>query len=325
MNPSLTFFVIVIIMLFVAGAINRSGFLDTLINSSLKMGKTERQQAFLLLLLFYILSPLFLSIPLISILQRKNGIFKDKMSGLTFFTVSSIFGSILLPFGNLRNMYLADFQYYIHPDGISSMLYFPHLFIFFYIAMLVVQAISIPFIFANNKSQLDIMVKRFRWQELVFSAIVYLFIIVYYGRKMYFAGLVLLSGIFIFSFVSKETIKKMDWWLLLVSVPAIPIFLFSKVHPLHIKKWWDIVVPFLSSGVINANVSAYLFTEPLMNIPHIFIAITAGAAIPVIGGYEFIYLYFIKKEKISFKISSMFLGIFVILSIIYIVIYGVGV
>jgi len=316
MNPALNFFVVTIIMLFVAGAINRSGFLDTLINFSLKMGKTERQYAFLLLLLFYILSPLFLGIPLISILQRKNNIFNNRRSGLTFFTFSSIFGSILLPFGNLRNMYLADFQYYIHPDGVSSMLYFPHFFIFFYLSMLIIQAISIPFIFSNRRLGVDITIRRFRWQELIFSVIVYLFIIVYYGRKMYFAGLVLLSGIFIFSFVSKETIKKIDWWLLLVSIPAIPIFLWTKVHPSKIYGISFYIIPFISSGIINSNIAAYLFTEPLMNIPHIFTAITAGSAIPIIGGYEFIYLYFIKKEKISLKISGIFVGIFIILSII---------
>ena len=316
MNPSLNFFVISIIMLFIAGAVKRSGFIDTLLDFSLKMGRTERQQSFLMLLIFYILSPLFLGIPLISGLQRKSGVFKDRKSALTFFTFSAIFGSMLLPFGNLRNMFLADYQNYIQPGAASSMLYFPHLFIFLYTSMLIIQAFSIPFIFGNNKPQLDIVVKRFRWQELVFSAIIYLFIVIYYGRKMYFAGLVLLSGIFIFSFVGKETLKKMDWWMLLVSIPAIPIFLFTKAHPLHFKQGWDIAIPFLSSGFINANISAYLFSEPLMNIPHIFVAIAAGAVIPVIGGYEFIYLFFIRKEKISWKLSILFAGIFIVLAAI---------
>ena len=318
MNPGLYFFTVSIIMLFIAGAILRSGFIDTLMDMVVSMGNTERIRAFLLLIVFYIFSPLFLGIPLISVLIKRKDIFERRDISLTFFTFSAIFGSIILPFGSLRGMYLADYYYYVKPDFIPSILLFPAFFFMPWIVMLVVQAVSIPFLFKNKSYEIgEIRIRKFRWQELVFSGIVFLFIIMYYARKMYFAGLVLLSGIFIFSFVGKDTLKKIDWWLLLFSIPAIPIFLFTKTHPIHLKKVIDFVVPYISSPFITANLSAYIFTEPLMRFKYIFIGITAGASVPLLGGYEFIYLYFIKKEKISWLLSGIFSGIFLLVSVLW--------
>ena len=113
MNPALYFFVISIIMLFVAGAISKSGIIDTLIDAGLNMGSSDRSRAFILLVIFYIFSPLFLGIPLLSGVLKRKGAFNNRKSSTTFFIFSAIAGSILLPFGSLRGMYLADYYFYI--------------------------------------------------------------------------------------------------------------------------------------------------------------------------------------------------------------------
>ncbi|MEO0294082.1 MAG: hypothetical protein ABIN61_07695 [candidate division WOR-3 bacterium] len=312
------YFFLVLFLSFMSASIKQSKVID-FFGEKILGEKNSRKAILMLIALSYLLSPFFLSFVLITYFRNWILRFEEKAKTLTLLILSTLIGSIITPFGNLQNVFIvlafgngkpgisiSSFVSIMLPLWVSG----------FFALVLISYFISKGEEIKNIRKSVKI-----RKKELVFSIILFLFILGYFniGRQYNFnlLGLIIIGGIFSLVFMGMETLKAVNWELLIpVGISFVFYYLF-KYLPIGIFN----VNPFIiySIGVLGAsgfssNVLAFILPFLSRNVSFILYSISVGSIASVFGCYELILLFIRTKEE---KINKVLLfGVFMVFLVI---------
>ncbi len=304
----LKYFMLNLIFLLFAATLDRSGLIKRIMDLGVKKG--GRVGFHILLSTIFILSPLYL-FPVF--LYRLPGVSKrinKEKTGLTLLLAAVMLGSILLPFGNQRNLFFSTY-FITMREGFSSLRELvPHIWPYWVLLLAFLNLVAY-LLMVEVKDNL-VKLEKVRYQELILSGIALFFIFPFAMGKLNFLGFIFLTGFLFFAFISKETIKRVRWWFLLPPAIAIPLSMMPLKIPVPLKGLPMLFVPFISSGFITSDLSAIVFSSIRINMPTIIMGVAGGSLLGLWGGFELIYIYFIRKERFKPVLLSL-IGVFVFL------------
>ena len=215
-HPPIAYLFLTIILAFGAASIKRSKIIDFFGEKILK-NTNEQKATMMLVALSHITAPFFLSFVLISSFEDWILRFKEKEKTLTLLVASTIMGSILTPFGNLRNIYMSI------ATGKGTPTFSTHNFVSImlplWIASLLVFLSAAYFICKKNKIKDSNISIKWKKADLIFSLILLLLVFGYFNIDKHFnitiSGLIILGGIFCIVFMGTGPLKAVNWWVLL--------------------------------------------------------------------------------------------------------------
>ena len=304
----LKFFIVNLIFLLFAANIDRSGLIKRIMDLGVKKG--GRIGFHILLSTIFVLSPLYL-FPVF--LYRLHGISKrlnKEKRGLTLLMAAVMLGSILLPFGNQRNLFFSIY-FTTMREGFSPLRELvPHIWLYWIILLVFLNLVA--YLLRVEVQNSLVKPEKVRYQELILSGITLFFIFPFAMGKLNFLGFIFLTGFLFFAFISKETLKRVRWWFLISPAVAIPLSMVPLKTPIPLKGLSMLFIPFISSGFITSDLSAIIFSSIRMNMPTIIMGVAGGSLLGLWGGFELIYIYFIRKERFEPVLLSL-IGVFVVL------------
>ncbi|MCK4527932.1 hypothetical protein KAW18_11230 [candidate division WOR-3 bacterium] len=313
-HPPIAYIFSILIMLFVAAGIKRSRIIDAIANRLLD-NNNEKNAILLLITLSYVVSPLFLSFVLISSFDKWLLRFKNKSVSSALLVASALMGSVILPFGNMRNIYIAIYVGNGKPDlplaGFASSM------LPLWITGLLILLVSAYFLSGKEEIKEKKTPTKWRWKELIFSGILYIFIILFFNGRMSLLGFSFIAGAFTFAFISRETLKQVDWWILIPAGVAFIAFYLLKGHPFILDRWPGFLSGSIGSVILSSNIFSYILPSTNTNTTFLLYGISVGAVGGILGSAETIWIWRKARIKPNWKITLEIFGIyFIVASII---------
>ncbi len=304
----LKFFMLNLIFLLFAATLDRSGLIKRIMDLGVKKG--GRVGFHILLSTIFILSPLYLFPVFLYRLPNVSKRINKEKTGLTLLMAAVMLGSILLPFGNQRNLFFSTY-FITTREGFSPLRELvPHIWPYWVLLLAFLNLVA--YLLRVEVQDNLVKLEKVRYQELILSGIALFFIFPFAMGKLNFLGFIFLTGFLFFAFISKETIKRVRWWFLLPPAIAIPLSMMPLKIPVPLKGLPMLFVPFISSGFITSDLSAIVFSSIRINMPTIIMGVAGGSLLGLWGGFELIYIYFIRKERFKPVLLSL-IGVFVFL------------
>lgn len=308
---------------FMSASIKRSKIIDFIGEKFLK-GTNEKTATMKLIALSHILAPFFLSFVLISCFENWILRFKEKEKSLTLLVASAIMGSIITPFGNLRNIFIVialgkGTPTFSFSAFIATMLPL-------WIASLFTLLAVTYFICEENIIKETSSTVEWKRTELIFSIILLFFVFGYFNVGKHYnlnlIGLIILGGVFCIAFMGTEPLKAVNWWLFIpvgVCFVVFYILYFLPLSGMELAPW--IIYPLGSIGSAGLSSNLLSFILPLLNSDKsiILYSVAAGSLAGMLGSYETIWIRARGRTKI--KLSLMFQLFFIVLSISLIILF----
>ncbi len=305
---------------FIAASIKRSKVIDFIGEKILK-DKNEQTATMMLIGLSHILAPFFLSFVLISSFEKWILRFQEKEKTLTILVASTIMGSILTPFGNLRNIFISIALGKGNPT--LSIYNFVSIMLPLWIASLLVFLTIAYFICAKNKIKETSRTVEWRKAELAFSLILLFFVFGYFNVDKHYSlnlfGLIILGGVFCVAFMGTEPLKSVNWWLFIpvgVSFVIYYLLYFFPITDIKLNPWIIYSAGSIGSAGLSSNLLSFIF--PFLKSNEIFIlySISVGSLAGIFGSYEAIWIWAKGRTKIKWRLMFTFFVIFLPISLI---------
>lgn len=322
-HPPISYALVVLVLAFIAASIKRSKIIDFFGEKILK-DANEQTATMMLVALSHILAPFFLSFVLISSFEKWVLRFQEKEKTLTLLVASTIMGSILTPFGNLRNVFISialgngsptlsidNFISIMLPLWITSLLVF----------------LTIAY-FLCKKDKIKETSSSLEWtkSDLIFSLILLFFIFGYFNVDKYYnlniIGLIILAGVFCIAFMGTEPLKAVNWWLFIPvggSFIVFYLFYFLPIQDINLNPWILYSTGSIGSAGLTSNLLSFILPLFKNNEKLILYSISIGSLAGVLGSYEAIWIWARGRTKI--KLSLMYLIFAIFLPISYIIFF----
>jgi len=322
-HPPIAYLFVTLILAFMAASIKRSKIIDFIGEKILK-GTNEKTATMKLVALSHILAPFFLSFVLISCFENWILRFKEKEKTLTLLVASAVMGSIITPFGNLRNIFISialgkGTPTISFPAFISIMLPL-------WIASLFTLLAVTYFICEENVIKETNSTLEWKKTELAFSIILLFFVFGYFNVGKHYnlnlIGLIILGGVFCITFMGTEPLKAVNWWLFIpvgVCFVVFYILYFLPLPGIKLSPWIIYSAGSIGSAGFSSNLLSFIL--PLLNYDKsiILYSVAAGSLAGILGSYETIWIWARGRTKI--KLSLMFKLFLIFLSISLIILF----
>lgn len=322
-HPPIAYLFVTLMLAFMAASIKRSKIIDYIGEKFLK-GTNEKTATMKLVALSHILAPFFLSFVLISCFENWTLRFKEKEKTLTLLVASAIMGSIITPFGNLRNIFISISL----GKGAPSLSFtdFISIMLPLWIASLFTLLAVTYFICEENIIKETSSTVEWKKTELIFSIILLFFVFGYFNVGKYYnlnlIGLIILGGVFCIAFMGTEPLKAVNWWLFIpvgVCFVVFYIFYFLPISGREFAPWIIYSAGCIGSAGFSSNLLSFIL--PLLNYDKTIIlySVAAGSLAGILGSYETIWIWARGRTKI--KLSLMFKLFLIVLSISLIILF----
>lgn len=321
--PPAGYTAVVLFLLFAAAGIKRSRIIDFLGEKILEFN-SERTSTMMLISLTYVLSPFFLSFVFLSNFSKWSVRIDSNRKVLTLLIISTLMGSIILPFGNLRNIYINLFLGMGEPGiNISQ---FVLTMIPLWTAGLVILLTIAYFLLDDRTIKQRKTDEKWRWKELVFSLILYAFIFAYFntgGRvNLNILGFLFLAGAFSFAFMGIETLKEVNWWVFIpVGISFIVYFLLG-YGEWSIGAFPGFLGGSILSGIFSSNITAFFIPFIEVKSGFMLYAAAAGSIAGIFGSYETIFYWIKDRKAFNLKLILEIYGIFLVIALVILLITG---
>jgi len=319
-HPPIAYVFLTFILAFSAASIKRSKIID-LIGEKILKNTNEQKATMMLVALSHIMAPFFLSFVLISSFDKWILRFEEKEKTLTLLVASTIMGSILTPFGNLRNIYISIAS----GNGVPSLsIYnFVSIMLPLWIASLLVFLAASYFICEKNEiKETSISVK---WQkaDLVFSLILLFFVFGYFNIAKHYnltlPGLIILAGIFCIVFMGRGPLHAVNWWLFIpvgISFVVFYILHFFPVTGVNLPFWIIYSAGSVGSAGFSSNFLSFIISSFTNNEKLMLYSVSVGSLAGIFGSYEAIWIWAKGRTKINWKLMFVLFAIFLPVSVI---------
>ena len=322
-HPPISYLLVTLMLAFMAASIKRSRIIDFIGERILK-GRNERTATMMLIALSYILAPFFLSFVLISSFENYVLRFKEKEKTLSLLVGSAIMGSIITPFGNLRNIFISIALGKGSPA--IEFTSFVSLMLPLWIASFVIFLAAAYFICEKNKIKETNIIVEWKKPELIFSIILMFFVFGYFNvGKNYninIMGLIILGGIFCVVFMGTGPLKAVNWWLFIpVGVSFVIYYLvrFLTLPELNLNPWIIYLTGSIGSAGLSSNLLSFILPLLISNKTIILYSAAVGSLAGILGSYETIWIW--KKGRTKLKLSLLFYMFAILLSISLIILF----
>ncbi len=318
-HPPIAYLISVLMLLFAATSIKRSRIIDFFGEKILK-DSNEKSATLMLIALSYILSPLFLSFVLVSSFDKWILRFNNKKKTLTFLLASTLLGSSILPFGNLRNTYITIFLGDGKPGiSISS---FASIMLPLWIIGLVILLVMAYRLCEEKEIKEKKTKTKWRWKELLFAFILFIFIIAYFNKKLNLLGFFFLAGAFSFAFIGIDTLKQVDWWLLIPVGISFVVYYLLKGYSFYLNPWAGYALGSIGSSAVTSNLLSFLLPFSGINKNVLIYSVTVGSLGGFLGSVEGIWLQRRGRSTIDLKLMLKIYVIFFIIAFLILFIGG---
>lgn len=317
LNPPTAYLFVTLLLGFMAASIKKSRIIDFL--GERVLNNTDEKTAIMALISFsYILAPFFLSFVLISSFDKWVLRFKSKKKALTLLVASALMGSIITPFGNLRNVYLSLASGNGTPG--FSIFNFLSIMLPLWIAGLIILLLVTYLICGKDKIKKKNSDVGWRKPELIFSLVLFVFIFAYFNVKSFFnlnlLGLLLLGGIFCLLFMGMETLKTVNWWLFIPVGLSFIVYYFLPLKNLNFTPWIVFFMGGVGSAVFSSNSLSLILPFISQHKSVILYSVSVGSLAGVLGAYEVIWFWKKGRTKVNWKQMFGLFGIFFLISLI---------
>jgi hypothetical protein len=322
-HPPIAFLFVILMLAFMAASVKRSKIIDFTVERILK-GRNEKTATMMLIALSYILAPFFLSFVLISCFENWVLRFKEKEKTLTLLVASAITGSIITPFGNLRNIFISIAL----GKGTPAIEFtsFISIMLPLWIASFVLSLTAAYFICEKNEIKETNSTVEWRKPELIFSIILMFFVFGYFNvGKNYninIIGLIILGGIFCLVFMGTGPLKAVNWWLFIpvgASFAIFYLFYFLTVPEIKLNPWIIYLTGSIGSGGLSSNLFSLVLPLLNSNKTIILYSVAAGSLAGILGSYETIWIWVKGRTKIKWNL--LFKMFVILLSISLIILF----
>lgn len=275
----------------------------------------------MLVVLSHIMAPFFLSFVLISTFDKWILRFQEKEKIFTLLIASTIMGSILTPFGNLRNIYISIALGKGAPS--LSIYNFTSIMLPLWIASLLVFLAVTYFICKKNKIKDTSSSVKWKKAELIFSLILLFFVFGYFNIDKHYnislSGLVILGGVFCIVFMGTGPLKAVNWWVFVpvgTSFAVFYIFYFFPITGINLPPWIIYSAGSVGSIGLSSNLLS-LITPSLSNDAKLLLySVSVGSLAGIFGSYEAIWIWLKGRTKINWKLMFVLFVVFLPISII---------
>ena len=303
-----------------AASIKRSQIIE-LVGEKILKGSNERTATMMLVALSHILAPFFLSFVLISSFEDWILHFKEKEKTLTLLVASAIMGSIITPFGNLRNIFISIALGKGTPSiGFPT---FVSIMLPLWIASLLTFLAVTYFLCKKNKIKETSSVVTWRKTELIFSIILLFFIFGYFIVEKHYnlnlIGLIILGGVFCVAFMGTEPLKAVNWWLFVPVGGSFVVYYLLYFFPLtYIKfdQWIIYSAGSIGSAGLSSNLFSFILPTLTSNEKLILYTVSVGSLAGILGSYEAIWIWAKGRTKIKWSLMFKLFVIFIPISLI---------
>lgn len=322
-HPPIAYLFVTLMLAFMAASVKKSKIIEFIGEKFLK-GTNERTATLMLVVLSYILAPFFLSFVLIFCFENWILRFKEKEKTLTLLVASAIMGSILTPFGNLRNVFISISLGKGAPDiGFSS---FISIMLPLWISSLFIMFAATYFLCEKNPIKETNSTVEWKKAELIFSVILLFFIFGYFNVGKYYninlIGLIILGGFFCIAFMGTEPLKAVNWLLFIpVGASFIIYYLlyFLSTPEFKLNPWIIYSAGSIGSAGFSSNILSYILPLINGNKSIILYSVAVGSLAGILGSYETIWIW--AKGRTKIKWSLMFKLFLIILPISLIILF----
>jgi len=319
-HPPIAYVFIILILAFAAASIKRSKIIDFLGEKILK-DTNEKTATMMLIGLSHILAPFFLSFVLIASYDKWILRFQEKEKTFTLLVASTIMGSILTPFGNLRNVFVSIALGKGNPT--LSIYNFVSIMLPLWIASLLVFLTIAYFICEKNKIKETSSTVEWRKAELVFSFILLLLVFAYFNIDKHFNvtlfGLVMLGGVFCITFMGTGPLKAVNWWLFIPVEVCFAVFYSAYFFPItgiKLDPWIIYSAGSIGSAGFSSNLFSFVLPHLTSNEKLILYSISVGSLAGIFGSYEAIWIWAKGRTKIKWNLMFTLFTIFLPISLI---------
>jgi Na+/H+ antiporter NhaD/arsenite permease-like protein len=322
-HPPIAYLFVTLMLAFMAASIKKSKIIEFIGEKILK-GTNEQTATMRLVALSHVLAPFFLSFVLISCFENWIIRFKEKEKTLTLLAASAITGSILTPFGNLRNIFIT-----IALGKGAPNLSFPA-FISIMLPLWVASLFTLLAVtyFFCEKNIIKETNSTVEWKkpELIFSIILLFFVFGYFNVGKHYnislIGLIILGGAFSLVFMGTEPLKAVNWWLFIPVSFSFIIYYFLYIFAIpefKLNPWIIYSIGSVGSAGLSSNLLSYIL--PLLNYNQAIIlySVAVGSLAGLLGSQETIWIW--AKGRTKIKWSLMFKLFFILLPISLIILF----
>ena len=309
-----------LILAFSAASVKRSKIID-LIGEKILKDTNEQKATMMLVALSHILAPFFLSFVLISSFDKWILRFEEKEKTLTILIASSIMGSILTPFGNLRNIYISIASGKTAPS--LSFYNFVSIMLPLWIASLVIFLAVSYFICKKNKIKETSSSVEWQKADLIFSLILLFFIFGYFNIGKHYnltlSGLIILGGIFCIVFMGTGPLKAFNWWLFLpvgISFIVFYTLYFLPITSINLPDWLIYSAGSIGSAGFSSNFLSFIIPSFTNNEKIMLYSVSVGSLAGIFGSYEAIWIWAKGRTKIKWKLMFVLFAIFLPVSLV---------
>ena len=318
-HPPIAYAFLTLILGFSAASIKRSNIID-LLGEKILMNANEQKATMMLIALSHIMAPFFLSFVLIASFDKWVLRFEEKEKTLTLLVASAIMGSILTPFGNLRNLYLSIAS----GNGVPSISIYS-----FVSTMLPLWVASLIFFlvvayFICKKNEVKNANIRVEWKkaDLIFSLFMLFFIFGYFNIGRYYnltlPGLIILAGIFCIVFMGTGPLKAVNWYLFIpvgVSFAVFYILLFFPITGIKLPLWMLYSAGSIGSAGLSSNFLSFIIPSLTNNETLMLYSLSVGGLAGIFGSYEAIWIWVKGRTRIDWKLMFLLFFFFLLISI----------
>ena len=309
-----------LILAFSAASVKRSKIIDLMGEKILK-NTNEQKATMMLVALSHIMAPFFLSFVLISSFDKWILRFEEKEKTLTILIASTIMGSVLTPFGNLRNLYISI------ASGSGS----PSLSIYNFVSIMLPLWIASLFIFLTvsyfmcekNKIKETSSSVKFQKADLLFSIILMFFVFGYFNINKHYnltlSGLIILGGIFCIIFMGRGPLRAVNWWIFIpvgISFVVFYILYFFPISSVDLPYWIVSCAGSIGSAGFSSNFLSFIIPSFTNNEKLMLYTMSVGSLAGILGSYEAIWIWAKGRTKIKWKLMFVLFAIFLPVSLI---------
>ena len=317
--PPFAYFFTTLILLFSAASIKKSRIIDYLGDIILD-NSNERIATLSLVSFSYIMSPFFLSFVLISSFDKWLLRFKNQSNISVLLLASTLLGSLILPFGNMRNIYITIFLGGGNPCIPLSE--FAAIVLPLWISGLIILLAYAYFSTGIDEIKVKKTKTKKSWKELVFSGILLIFIIAYFDGKMNILGFLFITGVFSFAFISIETLKQVDWWVLIPAGFVFIVYYILNNLQFTLNVWGGFLTGSIGSLFLSSNIISYILPFSGIEKHFILYAISVGGLGGVLGTAESIYIWRKGRIKPNWKFMFQIYGIYFLVALTILILGG---
>jgi hypothetical protein len=319
-HAPIAYFFLTLILAFSAASIKRSKIID-LIGEKVLKNTNEQKATMMLVTLSHIMAPFFLSFVLISSFDKWILRFEEKEKTLTILVASCIMGSILTPFGNLRNIYMSIASGKTAPS-VSIYSFVSIMLPLWVVGFVIFLALSY---FMCKKNKIKETSSSIKWQkaDLIFSLILLFFIFGYFNIGKHYnltlSGLIIMVGIFCLVFMGTGPLKAVNWWLFLpvgVSFIVFYALYFLPITSMNLPDWLISSAGSIGSAGFSSNLLSFIIPSFTNDEKLMFYSVSIGSLAGIFGSYEAIWIWAKGRTKIKWKLMFTIFAIFLPISLL---------